>query len=143
MEKVVIDTNIFVSAILNKNGAPRTVLRHALIGDLCPIFGNALFREYEDVLGREELFRRSPIDQSARQQLFEAILSVSEWTPVWFLWRPNLPDEADNHLLELAIAGGASAVITANVKDFQRTELAFPKLEILNAGDYLSSRRLI
>jgi hypothetical protein len=30
-------------------------------------------------------------------------------------WRPNLRDEGDNHLVELAIAGGAEAIVTYNV----------------------------
>jgi len=37
---------------------------------------------------------------------------------IYFLWRPNLRDEADNHLVELAVAGGAQAVVTRNKRDF-------------------------
>jgi predicted nucleic acid-binding protein len=48
-----------------------------------------------------------------------------------------LKDEADNHLIELAIAGGASKVITANVRDFVRTELLFPTLQVLTAAQLL------
>lgn len=50
---------------------------------------------------------------------------------VHFLWRPNLPDESDNHVVELAVAGGAEAIVTKNVRDFQRSELLFPALRIL------------
>jgi predicted nucleic acid-binding protein len=42
---------------------------------------------------------------------------------VYFGWRPNLPDEADNHLVELAVAGRASFVVTRNLRDLTRAEL--------------------
>lgn len=45
MDRVVIDTNIFVSAVMNADGAPRAVLRLALRGEILPLFGNALFSE--------------------------------------------------------------------------------------------------
>ena len=67
--------------------------------------GETLFNEFEAVLGRTELFRRSPLSRHERGELLDAFLNVCEWTSVFYLWRPNLPDEADNHLIELAVAG--------------------------------------
>ena len=54
-----------------------------------------------------------------------------------FLWRPNLPDEADNHLIELAVAGGASAIVSQNIRDFKRSELHFPEIQILTPKECL------
>jgi len=42
-----------------------------------------------------------------------------------------LRDEGDNHLIELAVAGGAAAIITKNARDFASAELHFPGLRIL------------
>jgi predicted nucleic acid-binding protein len=47
------------------------------------------------------------------------------------LWRPNLQDEADNHLIELAIAAGAKYIITNNVKDFAHPELKHLGYEVI------------
>ncbi len=61
----------------------------------------------------------------------DAFLSVCRWIEVFFAWRPNLPDEADNHLVELAVAGNASAIVTRNTRDLVRGELRFPSLQVL------------
>ena len=47
----------------------------------------------------------SPLTPKEREDLLDAFLSVCEWVPIYFLWRPNLPDEGDNHLMELVVAG--------------------------------------
>lgn len=52
-------------------------------------------------------------------------------TEIYYAWRPNLPDEADNHLIELAIAGGATDIVTRNIKDLAKGELRFPQIRIL------------
>ena len=52
-------------------------------------------------------------------------------------WRPNLKDETDNHLIELAVAGGADFLITKNIKDFEDAELCFPNLKILKPEQFL------
>ena len=73
--------------------------------------GQALFAEYESVLARSEPFLRSPISDRERDALLAALISRCTWVRVYYLWRPNLPDEADNHLVELAVAGNAGAIL--------------------------------
>ena len=58
-----------------------------------------------------------------------------------YLWRPNLRDEIDNHLLELAVAAGAETIITANKRDFVNNELRFPAICIETAGEFLDKRK--
>ena len=137
MQRIVVDTNVFVSAILGGAGAARNVIRLALQQKIEPLMGNALFCEYEDVLGRGALVEGSSLSRRERETLFDAFLGVCVWTPVYYLWRPNLPDEGDNHLVELALAGGADAVVTANKRDFTRGELNFPGLKIATAAEFM------
>ncbi len=56
---------------------------------------------------------------------------------VHYARRPNLQDEGDNDLIELAITGGAAAVVTHNVRDLARGELKFPGLKILTPAGCL------
>ena len=147
VERVVIDTNIFVSALMNAAGAPRAVLRLALNREVLSVIGNALFNalfnEYESLLKRDNLWKDSLLKGSERARLFDALLRVSAWTPIYYLWRPNLRDESDNHLIELAVAAGAETIITANKRDFADSELLFPTLRIETAGEFLDQRKTI
>lgn len=137
MRLIVLDTNVLVAALLGGGGASREVLRRCIEGAYRPLLGAALFAEYESVMAREALFRNCVLGARERATVFDALLGACRWTQVYYLWRPNLPDEADNHLIELAVAGGAEAVVTKNVKDFSRGELRFARLAILTPGQLI------
>ena len=140
-ERVVLDTSVVVAALISEQGASRTVLRLCLEGHSSPIMGEKLFNEYEAVLSRAALLNRSPLTLHERQELLDALLHVCEWTPVFYLWRPNLPDEGDNHLVELAVAGAAATIVTLNAKDFRRGELIFPQLAIETPAEFMTRWR--
>jgi len=52
-------------------------------------------------------------------------------------WRPNLPDEGDNHVLELAVAAGDAPIVTFNRRDFRIGELRFPGIIVQTPGAWL------
>ena len=135
--RIVVDTNVLVSAILSPDGAAREVLRRCLTGRARPLMGNALFMEYEDVLSRGALLSAAPVGPEDRAALLNAVLGVCLWVDVAFLWRPNLPDEADNHLIELAIAGNAGWIVTGNTRDIAAGELVFESVRVVTPGVYL------
>lgn len=138
--RIVVDTNVVVGALLTASGGDnREVLRRCLSRNNQPLMGVALFHKYEDPFGRPEPLGKSPLTPLQRSGFFEAFLSVCEWVRVYYLWRPNLPDEADNHLIELAIAGGANVIITNNIRDVGRGELNFPGLSILTPKQFLTT----
>ena len=136
-QRIVVDTNVLVSAILSPDGAAREVLRRCLIGTAQPLISNALYREYEDVLSRAEVFATAPIGSEDREALLDAVLGVCRWVNIAFLWRPNLPDESDNHLVELAIAGNAEWIVTGNTRDIAAGELIFDSFRIVTPGAWL------
>ena len=143
VRRIVVDTNILVSAILSPAGAVREVLRRCLTGRYRPLIGNALFLEYEDVLSREKLFAAAPVGPADREALLDAFLGACQWIEIAFLWRPNLPDEADNHLIELAVAGNASEIVTHNAGDLAAGDLALDGIRIVAPGDLLKEETLI
>jgi len=125
--RIVVDTNVFVGALLRHEGQNRQIVRACLEDRARPIIGQALFCEYEDVLGRKELFRDSLLSSPDRQRLFEAFLSVCEWVHVYYGWRPNLRDEQTTPV-RTCDCRRASAMVTNNVRDFGDSDLRFPKV---------------
>lgn len=134
--RVVIDTNVFVGACLG-GGAASGVVAACLQGRFIPLMGAALLAEYEDVMGRAPLFQDCRLDAGEREELLDVFLSRCEWTRVYYLWRPNLRDEADNHLVELAVAGAAKCIVTRNLRDLLVMELRFPALRVMSPEDFL------
>jgi len=128
---VLVDTNVLVAVLLRGGGTSRAVIRACLIGRYQPVLGPALLSEYEDVLGRADLFSDSVLSVKERNELFDGFLSQCRWVEVFYAWRPNLPDEADNHLIELAVAAQSDAIVTRNLRDVSRGELKFPSLKVL------------
>jgi predicted nucleic acid-binding protein len=136
MISIVIDTNVFVAAMRTNNitsSASRAVLRAALDGKFIPLFGNALWLEYEDLLGRPVWTQSTSPDE--RLTVMKALAAAGRWVGIYYGWRPNLPDEGDNHLIELAIAGNAQAIVTHNVKGLRRGQLIWPGLRIMTPAD--------
>ena len=118
-------------------GACRAVIEACFQERYIPLIGSALLAEYEDVLSRASLFQRCRLDAREREELLDIFLSWCEWTRVYYLWRPNLCDEADNHLIELAVAGAAQYVVTRNLRDLAGMELRFPRLRPVSPEDFL------
>ena len=48
-----------------------------------------------------------------------------------------MPDESDNHVLELAVAAGGATILTFNRRDFLRGELRFPDVAIQSPASWL------
>lgn len=134
--KIVVDTNIIVGAVLG-TGAANGVVAACLEGRCTPLMGSTLFNEFEDVFSRNDLFQDCKLNLDERNDLLDIFYSCCEWRHVYYLWRPNLPDEADNHLIELAIAGGADFVVTRNLRHLKHMELRFPQLRIVAPEAYL------
>ncbi len=135
MIPLVIDTNVFVAGLRSARGASREVLRRALTGRYEPLFGNALWLEYRDLLDRPVW--GDATSATERLEVLAALAQRGRWVTIYYGWRPNLPDEADNHLIELALAGNAEAIVTHNVRDVGRGELHLGSLRILTPAQCL------
>jgi predicted nucleic acid-binding protein len=129
--RIVVDADVFVRALLG-GGAANAVVAECLRGRFTPLMGPALIAEYEAQLGRARLFAASRLSHSERQELFDIFAANCRWTRVYYGWRPNLRDEDGNHVIELAVAGNAQAIVTRNTRDFTLArELRFPRLRIV------------
>ena len=134
-----VDTNVFISACIGRGPASK-VIEACIAGDVQPVMGEKLFLEYRDVLSRDPLYATARLNHGERASLLDVFASKCTWHIIHFNWRPNLQDEADNHILELAIAADAPIIVTANTRDFHGRELKFPHISVERPEHFL--RRL-
>jgi putative PIN family toxin of toxin-antitoxin system len=125
--KVIIDTNIIINVLLSpsKSSASFKIIELCLNGKLEPQIGAALFAEYVDVTSREQIITKSVYTKDEINQILDGFLNTCKWVKFNFLWRPNLKDESDNHLVDLAVASNAEVILTYNLKDLMSGELRF------------------
>jgi putative PIN family toxin of toxin-antitoxin system len=115
MNRVVLDTNIVVSALLVPSGAQAIVLMLALRGHITLCASPAILAEYEEVLHRPRL-KLQP------QQIEKALAGIRKVAhlvePVQTL--SVSPHESDNRFLECAEAAEADYFVTGNTRHFPK-----------------------
>jgi len=114
MTRVVLDTNILISALLTPQGPPTQVFLMTMLQldtQLC--VSGEIYAEYEEVMGRPRLKR------SDRE--IEAALRAVQENGLWVIRKERIracSDPDDDIFLECAQAASAHYVITGNVKHF-------------------------
>ena len=134
---IVVDTSIIISALIGSQGPSREVIRRCLLNDYTPLISNSLFLEYEDVSSRERIINLCSITNEEKRKLLNAFYHTCHWISIHYLWRPNIKDEGDNFLIELAVAGNADYIVTNNINDFKNAQLKFPNIQIVTPEQLL------
>jgi uncharacterized protein len=113
MIRVVLDTNIVVSALLQPIGPPAQILTRALSGSIQLCISGSVYAEYEEVIRRPR-FQRS-------EETISGTLQAIREKGVWV--RPTervavCADPDDDIFLECAVAAKADYLVTGNLKHF-------------------------
>jgi putative PIN family toxin of toxin-antitoxin system len=116
--RIVVDTSVIVAGLPSQLGASNRILTLVAEGRLVPLVTTALFLEYEDVLNRPEQRLATGMSVGDVLGFLAALASAAEAVDVHFMWRPQLADPADELVLEAAVNGRASAILTHNTRDF-------------------------
>lgn len=128
--RLVLDTNILVSAALKPNGLQRTIILIATTKLARLYVSDAILAEYREVLSRPEL----RIRKGLRQQLLQLIRSNSHSvTPGRLLQVTRDPD--DNKFLECAEAGRADYLVTGNQRHFPGF---WKKTKVITSREFIS-----
>ena len=111
--RIVLDTNVLVSGLLNPFGPPARILQLLAAGELSLCYDARIFCEYRGVLSRPAFgFRRDRIDG-----LLEQLRAVGEPVAAIPLGH-RLPDRDDEPFLEVALAAGAEYLVTGNLRHY-------------------------
>ena len=117
----VIDTNVLHAGLYSATGASYQILRLIEQRHITPLLSTTLLFEYEEVLKRNQKLLK--LSAQAVDDLLDGICSRGECRRIHFLWRPQLSDPKDDHILELAVAAGGADIVTHNVNDFTRSSV--------------------
>lgn len=142
MEKtplVVLDTNVLVAGLCRRADSLSFKILRNIQKEIIPLaLTHKLYLEYESVLTRENILNLIDASVEEVHLVLDAMVTIAYKSDVHYLWRPNLPDETDNFVLEVAVATGA-IVVTKNSRDFQSGELKFPQLIIMTPKQFCES----
>jgi putative PIN family toxin of toxin-antitoxin system len=112
--RVVLDTNVLISGLLNPGGNPGRVLDLFLAGEITLLVDDRILAEYRAVLPRRKLgFAASDILDVLDQIEAESVRVMA--SPLGI----SLPDETDLPFLEVALAGDAQTLVTGNARHFK------------------------
>jgi putative PIN family toxin of toxin-antitoxin system len=116
--RVVLDTNVVVASLRSDLGASRRLIEGALDRRYRLLLSVPLMVEYEAVLTRPEQRRASGLTAGEIGTVLDALAAVGEAVRLSFLWRPALPDPADDMVLETAVNGQADVLVTFDRRHF-------------------------
>lgn len=128
-----IDTNVFVSALLSRRGASYRLLTLLGKGVFQYNLSVPLIVEYEDAAKR--ILSQTMLTEEDLDDILDYICKVGNKRQIYYLWRPFLRDPRDDMILELAVAAECDTIITFNLKDFSGVE-AFG-LQVITPTDFL------
>lgn len=137
--RYLLDTNILVAAFRSSIGASSALLQRALHGELPLVVHPKLVYEYSEVLCRPETLEASGRTVNEVEVFLAQLVTKATEIDVRYLWRPNLRDEGDNFVLEIAVAAWPCTIVTHNMSDFQRAELRFPHIVLVTPGQLMKS----
>lgn len=117
--RIVVDTNVVFEGLTKQGGASGLIVDAWLAGLMTVCISNALAYEYDDVLSRKLSKER----WSRLQPVLGQLLSVAQYTDIYFSWRPTSPDAGDDLVIDCAMNAGA-LVVTSNSRDFRSANIA-------------------
>lgn len=124
----VIDTNVFVSALITKNPASPTRLVYDYIdsGDIIPLYNDEIIAEYKDVLSRPK-FKLS-------QETINMLLSLVVENGISsdrYAYSEQMIDEKDRVFYEVSLSIEDSFLVTGNLKHFPATPLVVTPHQVI------------
>lgn len=107
--KVVLDTNVLVSAFVFPGGAPEAVYRLGLEGRIELVTSRSLLSELGRVLTEKFQWDDAPVEEAVGQ-----VLRMSTLPPIRERITEIADDPDDDRVLEAAVAGAAEVIVSGD-----------------------------
>ncbi len=118
--QIVVDTNVFVTALRSKHGASYKLIQLIKKGIFQLNLSVPLTIEYEAVAKRT--IGEITLDEKGVDDILDFVISKSNHWQIFYLWRPELNDPGDDMVLEFAVTANCQYIVTYNLGDFKPTK---------------------
>ncbi|MDX1964040.1 MAG: PIN domain-containing protein [Pirellulales bacterium] len=116
LPKLVLYTNVLIAGLKSQLGASYKLLSSIDKGLFQVAVSVPLVFEYEAVAKRHSLLLG--LTYNDIDDIIDFICKIADRRSVFYFWRPQLLDPADEMILELAVTAKCDAIVTHNVKHF-------------------------
>ena len=132
MVYAVIDTNIFVSALIthNSNASTVKVLESMFVKRFTPLYNEEIIAEYEDVLHR----RKFKLTEEQIRTVIDYV-KTNGIDSNRFPYDGDMPDEDDRVFYEVALSEEESFLVTGNLKHFPHTPRVITAAQMMEILD--------
>ena len=132
MVYAVIDTNVFVSALIthSSNASTARVLENLLLHRIIPLYNDDIIKEYDEVLHRAKF-------KLSEEQISTVIEHVKEngIDSSRFPYAGEMPDEDDRVFYEVCLSKEDSFLVTGNLKHFPKEPQVITAAEMMEILD--------
>lgn len=134
---VVLDTNVIISGLYSKRGASYQLLKAAISGDLRYAISPLVALEYEGKIHQKIEVGFLSVSKGDCGRILDALFAMAK--PVWkpLQVRPVLIDPSDDKILECAISGNCTHIITFNKRDFPTVVTRPYGIKVMTPGEFL------
>ncbi len=131
-----LDTDVIVAAMRSPRGASAELLRRIDMGCATMLLSVALALEYEAKCILAEHCMAAGISYADAGVYVDWLIALAEPVQSHYRWRPQLRDPGDEMVLEAAVNGRASAIVTFNEKDLRSARHSFG-ISVIRPGEAL------
>ncbi|MBN1408935.1 MAG: putative toxin-antitoxin system toxin component, PIN family [Calditrichaceae bacterium] len=133
---VTVDTNVIFSALYSSLGASHYIIKLIIDEKINLAISTQTYFEYYDVLTRKKSLEQLNLSVGEIEDILDLLALLSQKHHIYYLLRPNLPDESDNIFMECAFASNSEFLITGNIKDFKKSELKGFNFKLVTPGEF-------
>jgi hypothetical protein len=131
--RVVLDSNVLVSALIVKQGKAAQIIRR--LGEYTLLTSEEILAEVDRVLHYRRIRKRYPLTEKDIETYLERLREASMLVPLTGQLKVIAPDPDDDKFIECAVAGGAQYIVSgdAHLLDLE----AYRRIELVSQTEFL------
>jgi len=131
MLKIVLDTNVFVSALINPRGKPAQILNYVFESKVRLFTSPSIIEELERVLSYPKLVKRHGLEKEELKKFVSDLLSILSLVEGKKAIEVIAEDPADNNYLSCALDAKADFIVSGdihllNLREYEGIQIITP-----------------